>query len=56
MGTSDVGVGLPVLDDEARDAYRRRLAEVDDDIEEAERMNDLGRLELAKRDRDYLIA
>ena len=46
---------LPVLDDLAREAYRRRLAEVDDDIEEAERMNDLGRVELAQRDRDYLI-
>ncbi len=51
-----VGAGLPVIDDAARDAYRRRLAEVDDDIEEATQMNDLGRVELAKRDRDYLIA
>ncbi len=51
-----VGAGLPVIDDAARDAYRRRLAEVDDDIEEATRMNDLGRVELAQRDRDYLIA
>ncbi len=52
----DGGAGLPLLDDTARDAYRRRLAEVDDDIEEATRMNDLGRVELAERDRDYLIA
>jgi tetratricopeptide (TPR) repeat protein len=50
------GVGLPMLDDQARDAYRRRLAEVDEDIEEATRMNDLGRVELAQHDRDYLIA
>jgi hypothetical protein len=49
-------IGLPVIDEQARDAYRRRLAEVDDDIEEAERMNDLGRIELAQRDREYLIA
>lgn len=48
--------GLPVIDEVARDAYRRRLAEVDDDIEHARLMNDLGRLELAQRDRDYLIA
>ena len=47
---------LPVLDEEAREAYRRRLAEVDDDIEEALAMNDTGRAELAQRDRDYLIA
>jgi hypothetical protein len=50
------GAGLPVIDDEARNAYRRRLAEVDDDIDEATRMHDEGRVELAQRDRDYLIA
>ncbi len=50
------GAGLPLIDDVAREAYRRRLAEVDDDIEEATRLNDLGRIELAQRDRDYLIA
>ncbi len=48
--------GLPVLDEQAREAYRRRLADVDDDIEDAVRMNDIGRAELAARDRDYLIA
>ena len=48
--------GLPVLDVQARQAYQRRLVEVDDDIAEATLMNDLGRLELAQRDRDYLIA
>lgn len=48
--------GLPVLDDQARDAYRRRLREVEADIEDATRDNDLGRIELAERDREYLIA
>jgi tetratricopeptide (TPR) repeat protein len=48
--------GLPFIDDQARDAYRRRLAEVDDDIEEATQMNDVGRIELAQHDREYLIA
>lgn len=47
--------GLPVLDDAARDAYRRRLADVDEDIEEATRLNDLGRLEKAEADRHYLV-
>jgi hypothetical protein len=47
--------GLPVLDDQARDAYRRRLAEVDEDIDEATAMNDLARRELAERDREYLM-
>ena len=54
--SSGAGSGLPVIDDEAREAYRRRLADVDEDIEEATRRNDLGRVELAERDRDYLIA
>lgn len=48
--------GLPVLDDQAREAYRRRLQEVEADIEDATRDNDLGRIELAERDRDYLVA
>ncbi len=52
----EVGGGLPIIDEAARKAYRRRLAEVDDDIEDATRTNDLGRVELAQRDRDYLIA
>lgn len=47
--------GLPVLDDAARAAYRRRLAEVDEDIEEATRFNDIARLAKAEADRDYLV-
>jgi hypothetical protein len=48
--------GLPVLDDEARSAYRRRLREVEEDLEEARANADLAREELAERDRDYLLA
>lgn len=48
--------GLPALDDQARAAYRRRLADVDDDIAEAEANNDLGRADQARRDRDFLLA
>lgn len=48
--------GIPVLDDEARAAYRRQLADVEADIEEARANNDLGRQELAEQDRDYLVA
>jgi hypothetical protein len=48
--------GLPVLDDEALAAYRRRLADVDEDIDEASRMNDPARQALAERDREYLVA
>ena len=50
------GTGFPAIDDAARDAYRRRLADVDDDIDEATRLNDIGRVELAERDRQYLLA
>jgi tetratricopeptide (TPR) repeat protein len=47
---------LPVLDDAAKAAYRRRLADIEDDIEEARMANDPGRIELAERDREYLVA
>lgn len=48
--------GLPALDDAAREAYRRRLVEVEEDLDEARAMNDPVRAELAERDRDYLVA
>lgn len=48
--------GLPALDDTAREAYRRRLAEVEEDLEDARSMNDPARAELAERDREYLVA
>ncbi|HEX7095729.1 MAG TPA: tetratricopeptide repeat protein, partial [Acidimicrobiales bacterium] len=47
---------IPVLDEQARDAYRRRLAEVEDDIEEARRNNDVVRLQLSENERDFLVA
>lgn len=49
------GQGLPVLDEQARATYRKRLIEVEEDIEEAARHNDTVRAELAARDREYLI-
>lgn len=48
--------GLPALDETARASYRRRLLEVEADLEEARRDHDLAREELAERDRDYLLA
>lgn len=51
-----VAPGLPVLDDEARASYRRRLAEVETDLAEAEADHDEARIRLAERDRDYLVA
>ena len=55
-GAEVVESGLPAIDEVARDAYRRRLAEVDDDIAEAELHNDADRLALAERDREFLLA
>lgn len=54
--TAGFEAGLPVLDDQARDAYRRRLIEVEEDIEDADAAHDLGRLAQAECDRDYLVA
>lgn len=50
--TSDTG---PLIDDEARNAYRRRLHEIEDDLDEATRNGDVDRAALAKADRDYLV-
>lgn len=51
-----VDAGIPVLDEAAIAAYRRRLAEVDEDIDDATAMHDPARRERAERDRDYLLA
>lgn len=53
LGRNDAG---PMLDDQARRAYQRRLADIEEDIEDAERLRDPDRAELARRDRDYLVA
>lgn len=47
--------GLPVLDDQARAAYRRRLAEIDDELAAAQADHDYARADLAQRDRDFLV-
>ncbi|MCT7661432.1 hypothetical protein [Mycobacterium deserti] len=55
-GGCDVETALPMIDEKARNAYRRRLAEVDEDIAEAEAGNDVGRAEIARCEREYLLA
>lgn len=50
------GAGIPLLDETAKAAYRRRLAEVDDDIDDAVRMNDPHRRALAETERGFLLA
>ncbi|MDZ7842853.1 MAG: hypothetical protein U5R46_18840 [Gammaproteobacteria bacterium] len=51
----DAQCGLEVFDSQAREAYRQRLAEVEEDIAEAEANNDLRRAELARADRQFLV-
>jgi tetratricopeptide (TPR) repeat protein len=44
-----------VIDAQARDAYRRRLAEIDDDIEQARAGGDDERAAQAQTERDFLV-
>lgn len=47
---------IEVLDDQAIAAYRRRLAEVEEDIEQARARGDADQEARAERDRDFLVA
>ena len=51
-GWGDAGVHL---DTQAKNAYRRRLAEIDEDLEEAQLLSDIGRVAQATDERDFLI-
>ncbi|WP_405700841.1 transcriptional regulator [Streptomyces sp. NBC_00069] len=46
----------PLLDDRAKHMYRRRLTEIEDDIEEARADHDIGRQAQAEFERDFLVA
>jgi tetratricopeptide (TPR) repeat protein len=50
----EAGDAGEILDRQASAAYRRRLRELRDEIEEARRFNDLGRLEKAQREADFV--
>ena len=52
MGPGDAG---EMLDARAKDTYRRRLAEIDDDIEQARAPNDAEREAQADTERDFLV-
>lgn len=52
---NDMQCGLDVFDSKAREAYRQRLAETEEDIAEAEANNDFHRAELARADRQFLV-
>jgi hypothetical protein len=45
----------PLLDARAKEAYRRRLTEIDEDIDEATAMADLGRMAQAQAEREFLV-
>jgi hypothetical protein len=47
--------GQAQVDDEARDAYRRRLAALDDELAHADAANDVARAERAALEREALI-
>ena len=49
-----LGDAGPLLDPEAKEAYRRRLAEIEEDIDEAEAMGDAERAEQAVNEREFL--
>jgi hypothetical protein len=51
-GWGDAGVHL---DTQAKNAYRRRLTEINEDLEEAHLLNDIGRVVQAENERDFLI-
>jgi len=48
--------GIDMLDDQARDAYRRRLDELAAEIADAEAMGDTVRAERARDEREFLVA
>ena len=51
----DPGDAGEMLDGRAKDAYRRRLAEIEDDIEEARALEDAEREMQADAERDFLV-
>lgn len=56
LGVDEPGGADPMLDERARKAYRSRLANLDSEIEEAQRWQDPVRAERAALERDALIA
>jgi tetratricopeptide (TPR) repeat protein len=52
---SALGDAGEILDARAKDAYRRRLAEIDDDIDQAHAIGDAERAAQAQAERDFLV-
>jgi tetratricopeptide (TPR) repeat protein len=51
----DLGDAGEILDPEAKAAYRRRLADLDEELKEAAEWDDPGRIERAEEEKDFLI-
>ena len=56
LKTQDLGDAGDALDQHAQRDYRRRLRELDEELAEAVRFNDLGRAERLRRELDFLNA
>ncbi len=52
---SSLGHAGAVLDARAKEMYRRRLLEIDEDVEAARGNNDVGRITQAEREREFLV-
>ena len=52
---TSLGDAGAILDERAKAAYRRRLAEIEDDIEQARALEDAGREAQADAERDFLV-
>jgi hypothetical protein len=53
--TMELGDAGEMLDERAKSAYRRRLAEIDDDIDQARAAADAGREAQADAEREFLV-
>ena len=54
--TQDLGDAGVALDHSAQSDYRRQLRELSEDLAEAERLNDVGRVESIRRELDFISA
>ncbi len=54
-GDASTGDSGPLLDARAKEAYRRRLSEIEEDLAEATSMADLGRIAQARTEREFLV-
>jgi hypothetical protein len=55
LSRSTLGDAGELLDERAKNAYRRRLAEIEDDIEQARALGDPDRAAQADTERDFLV-